>query len=154
MPGCKKSSGARELFCSLPVIELLNLPWPTDGSHFMTLSTRIAPHLPYLRRYSRALTGTQTSGDAYVAAVLEAIIADISIFPDTSNDRVALYKLFTTLFGSSAVQVPEPTSPYAWEKRASVNLAKVSPVARQAFILASVENFRLPEIAEILGFDE
>ena len=120
----------------------------------MTLSTRIAPHLPYLRRYSRALTGTQTSGDAYVAAVLEAIIADISIFPDTSNDRVALYKLFTTLFGSSAVQVPEPTSPYAWEKRASVNLAKVSPVARQAFILASVENFRLPEIAEILGFDE
>jgi CheY-like chemotaxis protein len=120
----------------------------------MTLSTRIAPHLPYLRRYSRALTGTQTSGDAYVAAVLEAIIADISIFPDTSNDRVALYKLFTTLFGSSAVQVPEPTSPYAWEKRASVNLSKVSPVARQAFILASVENFRLPEISEILGFDE
>jgi CheY-like chemotaxis protein len=120
----------------------------------MTLSTRIAPHLPYLRRYSRALTGTQTSGDAYVAAVLDAFIVDISIFPDTANDRVALYKLYTTLFGSSAVQVPEPTSPYAWEKRASVNLAKVSPVARQAFILASVENFRLPEIAEILGFDE
>lgn len=117
----------------------------------MTLSTRIAPHLPYLRRYSRALTGTQTSGDAYVAAVLEAIIADISIFPDTSNDRVALYKLYTTLFGSSAVQIPEPSSPYAWEKRATINLSKVSPVARQAFILASVENFRLPEIAEILG---
>lgn len=70
----------------------------------MTLSTRIAPHLPYLRRYSRALTGTQTSGDAYVAAVLEAIIADLSIFPDTANDRVALYKLFTQLFGSTAVR--------------------------------------------------
>jgi CheY-like chemotaxis protein len=121
---------------------------------FMTLSTRIAPHLPYLRRYSRALTGTQTSGDAYVAAVLEAIIADITIFPDTSNDRVALYKLFTHLFGSTAVQIPEPTSPYAWEQRASVNLSRVSPVARQAFILASVENFRLPEIADILEVDE
>ena len=33
----------------------------------MTLSTRIAPHLPYLRRFSRATTGSQTSGDAYVA---------------------------------------------------------------------------------------
>ena len=120
----------------------------------MTLSTRIAPHLPYLRRYSRALTGTQTSGDAYVAAVLEAIITDISIFPDTADDRVALYKLFTSLFGSVTVQIPEPASPYAWEQRATLNLAKVSPLARQAFILASVENFRVGEIAEILGVEE
>ena len=42
----------------------------------MSLSTRIAPHLPYLRRFSRAVTGSQTSGDAYVAATLEALIAD------------------------------------------------------------------------------
>ncbi|MFJ6323985.1 MULTISPECIES: response regulator [unclassified Rhizobium] len=120
----------------------------------MTLSTRIAPHLPYLRRYSRALTGTQTSGDAYVAAVLEAIITDISIFPDTDNDRVALYKLFTKLFGSVTLQIPEPTSPFAWEQRASVNLSKVSPRARQAFLLGSVESFRLGEIAEILDISE
>ena len=36
----------------------------------MSLSTRIAPHLAYLRRFSRAVTGSQTSGDAYVAATL------------------------------------------------------------------------------------
>lgn len=120
----------------------------------MTLSTRIAPHIPYLRRYSRALTGTQTSGDAYVAAVLEAIIADISIFPQTADDRVALYKLFTSLFGSTVVAIPEPASPYAWEQRATVNLAMVPPLARQAFLLASVENFRIDEIAEILATDE
>ncbi len=120
----------------------------------MTLSTRIAPHIPYLRRYSRALTGSQTSGDAYVAAVLEAIIADISIFPQSSDDRVALYKLYTDLFGSTVVSIPEPVSPYAWEQRASVNLAKVSPLARQAFLLASVENFRIDEIAEIVSESE
>ena len=120
----------------------------------MTLSTRIAPHIPYLRRYSRALTGSQTSGDAYVAAVLEAIIADISIFPQSSDDRVALYKLYTDLFGSTVVSIPEPVSPYAWEQRASVNLAKVSPLARQAFLLASVENFRMDEIAEIVSESE
>ncbi|MBN9031968.1 MAG: response regulator [Rhizobiales bacterium 63-7] len=120
----------------------------------MTLSTRIAPHIPYLRRYSRALTGSQTSGDAYVAAVLEAIIADISIFPSSSDDRVALYKLYTDLFGSAVISIPEPVSPYAWEQRASLNLAKVSPLARQTFLLASVENFRIDEIAEILGQSE
>ncbi|WDZ75704.1 response regulator [Ensifer adhaerens] len=116
----------------------------------MTLSTRIAPLLPYLRRYARALTGSQTSGDAYVAAVLEALIADTSIFPEASNDRVGLFRLFTSLFGSSSVLVPEPVSPFAWEKRASINLATVSPLARQAFLLVSVEGFRPEEAAEVL----
>ena len=41
-----------------------------------SLSQEIAPHLPYLRRYARALTGSQTSGDAHVTACLEAILAD------------------------------------------------------------------------------
>ncbi len=76
----------------------------------MSLSTRIAPHLPYLRRFSRAVTGSQTSGDAYVAATLEALIADLSIFPQSSNDRIALYRLYSALFSSSAIRVPEPNS--------------------------------------------
>ncbi len=37
----------------------------------MSLAESIAPHLPYLRRFARALTGSQESGDAYVVAVLE-----------------------------------------------------------------------------------
>ena len=57
----------------------------------MSLSTRIAPHLTYLRRYSRAITGSQTSGDAYVRALLEMLIADISIFPQSSSDRIAVF---------------------------------------------------------------
>ena len=114
----------------------------------MTLSTRIAPHLPYLRRFSRAVTGSQTSGDAYVAATLEALIADISLFPTASNDRIALYKLFSALFSTSAVQVPEPISSYAWEKRAANNLANLSPRPRQAFLLVAVEGFPHPQAAQ------
>ncbi|RVQ09308.1 response regulator, partial [Sinorhizobium meliloti] len=64
----------------------------------MPLSTRIAPHLPYLRRYARAVTGSQAAGDAYVAAVLEALIDDLELFPAASNDRIGLYKLFCSLF--------------------------------------------------------
>ena len=36
----------------------------------------IARELPYLRRYARALTGSQKSGDAYAAATLEAMLDD------------------------------------------------------------------------------
>ena len=120
----------------------------------MTLSERIAPHLPLLRRYARAVSGSQTSGDAYVAAVLEALIADVSAFPDASTDRVALYKLFAGMFGSVNVDIKPLESPFAWEKRAAANLAAVPPTERQAFILVSVEGFSADETAEILGVDE
>ncbi len=121
----------------------------------MSLSTRIAPHLPYLRRFSRAVTGSQTSGDAYVAAALEALIADLSIFPEASNDRIALYKLFSALFSTSAVRVPESTagfsSSFPWESRAAANLVNLAPRPRQAFLLVAVEGFSHGEAAEVLG---
>jgi len=116
----------------------------------MSLSTRIAPHLPYLRRFSRAVTGSQTSGDAYVAATLEALIADLSIFPESTNDRIALYRLYSALFSSSAIRVPEPTSSFPWESRAAANLANLSPKPRQAFLLVAVEGFSHDEAAEVL----
>lgn len=117
----------------------------------MSLTARVAAHLPYLRRYSRAVTGSQTSGDAYVAATLEALIADLSIFPTASSDRVALYKLLATILKSSAVEVPPAISPYAWEKKAMANLSAVSTAARQAFLLVSVEGFTVAETAEVLN---
>ncbi|MEQ8332111.1 response regulator [Nisaea sp.] len=120
----------------------------------MSLSIRVAPHLPSLRRYGRAVTGSQTSGDAYVAATLEALIADVSCFPETSSDRVSLFKLFSTLFGSISIDIPPVESPYAWEQRAAENLASVPPTARQAFLLLVVESFTETDIAEILSVDK
>ena len=40
---------------------------------------RIAAELPYLRRYARALTGNQVTGDRYAAATLEAILTDPAV---------------------------------------------------------------------------
>lgn len=120
----------------------------------MSLSTRIAAHLPYLRRFARAVSGSQTSGDTYVGATLEAIIADVSIFPDASNDRIALYKLFLSLIGSVTIDAKPIDSPFGWEKRASANLSTVSPRARNAFLLVAVERFTPTEAAEILDVDQ
>ncbi|WP_339764998.1 response regulator [uncultured Hoeflea sp.] len=119
-----------------------------------TLSMRIAPHLPYLRRFSRAVTGSQTSGDAYVAATLEALIADLSIFPKTADDRVSLYRLFSQLFDTLSVPIPDTQTPFGWERRAANNLEAVTPQARKAFLLVSVEGFNPSQAAEILDVDE
>ena len=119
----------------------------------MSLSASIAPHLPYLRRFSRAVSGSQQSGDALVAAMLEAIVADLSIFPDASNARVALYKIFAKLFTSVAIRVPEESAAVAWERRVATNLTALSPKPRQAFLLVAVEGFTDEEAAEILDVD-
>lgn len=120
----------------------------------MSLSTRIAPFLPTLRRYARAVTGSQTSGDAYVAATLEALIADVSIFPESNSDRVSLFKLFSKIFKSAEIEIPQIDSPFAWEERAAENLSAVAALPRQAFILQSVEEFSKGEIAEILSVEK
>jgi DNA-directed RNA polymerase specialized sigma24 family protein/CheY-like chemotaxis protein len=116
----------------------------------MTLSARIAPHLPFLRRFSRAVSGSQASGDALVAALLEAIIADISIFPKASSDRIALYRIFAKLFTAIAINVPAERATSAWEQHAAANLSALAPRPRQAFLLIAVEGFSEGEGAEVL----
>ena len=120
----------------------------------MSVSTRIAPHLPYLRRFARAVCGSQSTGDAYVAATLEALIADISIFPQTSSDRVSLYQLFVSIFSSVTINIKADENLSGWEKRASANLSAVPPLARQAFLLTTVEEFTPSEAAEVLKVSE
>ncbi|MCQ0986539.1 response regulator [Jiella marina] len=120
----------------------------------MSMSSRIAPHIPYLRRYSRALTGSQASGDAYVAAVLEALIADPSLFPEDQSPRISLYKLFSSLWQSLDVNIREDLATSAWEEKAAKNLKAIAPLPRQAFLLVAVEGFTTEEAALILNVDE
>jgi DNA-directed RNA polymerase specialized sigma24 family protein len=57
----------------------------------MSAAQTVTKYLPYLRRYARALTGSQTSGDAYVAATLEALIKEPSLLGEASQPKVALF---------------------------------------------------------------
>ena len=119
----------------------------------MSIAARIAPHLPFLRRFARAVTGSQKSGDSFVESVLEALISDISIFPKSSNDRLALYKLFVSLFDTITVDVTIVDSPFAWEQKAADNLMRLAPPQRQAFLLSAVEGFNEAQISEIMDLE-
>ena len=72
---------------------------------YMTLAREIAPHLPLLRRYARALTGAQESGDAFVAAALEAIVARPDEFPSQLDARAELYQVFHRIWESANVEL-------------------------------------------------
>ena len=72
---------------------------------YMSLAREIAPHLPLLRRYARALTGAQDSGDAFVAATLEAIVARPDEFPRQIDARAGLYQVFHRIWESANIEV-------------------------------------------------
>jgi CheY-like chemotaxis protein len=100
------------------------------------------------------VSGSQASGDALVAAMLEALIADVEMYPKASSDRIALYKIFAKLFSSIVIRVPQEQPMSAWEQRAAANLGALAPRPRQAFLLVAVEGFAEAEAAEILDVDE
>ncbi len=83
--------------------------------------------------------------------MLEALIADVSIFPQASSDRIALYQIFARLFTSVAIRVPQEQPTNLWEQRAAANLNAISPLPRQAFLLVAVEGFSEEEAAEVLN---
>jgi CheY-like chemotaxis protein/DNA-directed RNA polymerase specialized sigma24 family protein len=116
----------------------------------MSLASQIAPHLPFLRRFSRALTGDQHSGDAYVAALLEAVIADPASFDKSPDVRVSLYRSFCHLWESVPLNMKSSGDTPNWELSASRHLEAISPKAREAFLLMAVEGFTAGQIADIL----
>ncbi|NNJ74535.1 MAG: response regulator [Anderseniella sp.] len=119
----------------------------------MTIANLVGPQLPLLRRYARALTGSQASGDAYVAAMLETLIADPSIFNADADPRVESYRVISSLWSSLSINTDTLPSDH-WEKAAGRKLEAITPRARQAFLLVSVEGFSIDEAAVILGADD
>jgi hypothetical protein len=104
--------------------------------------------------FLKAVSGSQQSGDAMVAAMMETIIADVDIFSQASSDRIALYKTLAKLFTVVAIQMPQSKPQAGWEQGAAANLSALAPLPRLAFLLVAVENFSEAEAAEILDVDE
>ena len=117
----------------------------------MSLLARLAPHLPYLRRYARALTGDQAVGDGHVRAALETLASGEARLEPELSPRLALYRLFHTRWGLAGGRLEAPGKPDADE--ASRRLLRIAPRSRQAFLLTALEGFTPSETARILDVD-
>ena len=72
-----------------------------DTAPEATFSDLLAAELPYLRRYTRALTGSQSRGDKYTIATLEVILKDRSDFDNEDHIKVNLFKCFHAIWSTS-----------------------------------------------------
>lgn len=124
-------------------------PNDKDAKDFGEFAPLIAQELPYLRRYARALTGSQDTGDRYASASLEAILAEPKSFDDDLKPRVALFQVFHNVWKTTGapLEAPEPGS---LEGRAHRHLAGLTANTREALMLRTIEEFHYADIARIM----
>jgi CheY-like chemotaxis protein len=125
-----------------------------EGANYpMSMSQTLAPHLPYLRRYARALTGSQSSGDAHVRAALTALLEGDQSLTEGVPPRVGLYRLFHAIWQSGAEHFDETSQTSgqaAGGKTPESRLKSLSASKRAALLLTAVEAFSLEEAAFII----
>jgi DNA-directed RNA polymerase specialized sigma24 family protein/CheY-like chemotaxis protein len=120
------------------------------GAEHMSLGQKIAPHLAFLRRYARALTGSQTHGDTYVRTTLEAIVAAPHEFPSDGDIRVNLYRTFHIIWASGNFGSDVDGSASDREQLAQARLARITPLSRQTLLLTAMEGFSHQDAAYLL----
>ncbi len=122
-----------------------------DGTDQSSISDAVGEAIPFLRRFSRAMTGSQQSGDTFAAAALEAILADRSIL-EGMDVRTGLFKVLFGIWASAGAPVEEGESgPRA---KAQKRLASLTNNSREALLLHTIEGFSFTEIAKIIGVDQ
>jgi CheY-like chemotaxis protein/DNA-directed RNA polymerase specialized sigma24 family protein len=122
-----------------------------NSSKEANLSAEIGRNLPYLRRYARALTGNQASGDRFAAATLEALLEDLSAMHAASEPKVALFRAFHQVWSSAGSPLGQPDTPLS--ARAQGHMIKLTPNSREALLLNVIEGFTSEQIAVIMQID-
>jgi DNA-directed RNA polymerase specialized sigma24 family protein/CheY-like chemotaxis protein len=120
----------------------------------MSLGEEIRGHLPFLRRYARALTGSQQHGDNFVHTTLEVIVAAPDEFRTGADTRIDLYRHFHRIWESAFLDDGEgddEEDPLV--RAANRRLARITPLGRQMLLLTALEGFSVAETAQITGTD-
>ena len=118
------------------------------------LKQQIVQRLPYLRRYARALTGSQAMGDQYIRGCLETLLQEPQFMAAGSNVSIQLFKLFhkfADTVRTSTDELAQLADPV--ERRVGERLVALAPLDRQALLLVHQEGFSPAEAAQILQID-
>jgi len=96
------------------------------------------------------LTGSQSSGDAYAAATLEAMLAGRARLADNLDPRPGLYRILLKIWSSVPLNLARPEPETSTAAAVAHNLEAMTPLPRVAFLLRSMEGFSLEQVATIL----
>lgn len=114
------------------------------------LAGKLEAELPYLRRYARALTGSQTAGDDFAYETLKAIQNDRGLLDQSQVIRSNLFHVFHRVW----VAAGRPLSAIRPGSHADEIISSLTPNSREALLLATIEGCTRGQIAFILSITE
>lgn len=114
--------------------------------HMMTISSEIEAHLPFLRRYARAMTGSRTQGDRLAEAVLVSVLSDLDAVRE-ADTKIVIFQRLQDMRGPYPAILDDLTE---LEARAQMHLARLTPGSRDALLLSALERFSETEISQIM----
>ncbi len=123
----------------------------SDRSETIDTSAALAKELPYLRRFARAMTGSQSSGDQFAAAALEAILIDRSIL-DGMDTKTGLFRALYKIWSSAGAPIDDGES--GMRARAQKHMAKLTDNSREALLLHTLEGLSFEAVAQVIGIDQ
>jgi len=121
------------------------------GSEMPIGKKEILGALPFLRRYARALTGSQGVGDQYVRIMLEMIVENPAVLPDQADVQRELFRLFHRVWDKT-----NPHTLFAERNDSAMDpaLHELPPRQRQVLLLVALEGYAFPDVAYVLHIDE
>ncbi len=117
----------------------------------------ITAQLPRLRRYARALTGSQRIGDRMVQVCLEAVVTDRPSGAAATASRLDLFRLFHDVrpafrLEAGAGRLDVVADPI--DRRMQERLIDLPDLDRQLLLLTELEGFSPSEAAAIVRIDD
>lgn len=121
-----------------------------NNSKATDVSAQLATHLPVLRRFARAMTGSQSSGDHFAAATLEAILIDRSVLEGV-DVKTGAFRALYRIWSSAGAPVDDGES--GMKARAQKHMARLTDNSREALLLHTLEGFSFSQISDIIGIE-
>jgi CheY-like chemotaxis protein/DNA-directed RNA polymerase specialized sigma24 family protein len=115
-------------------------------------SDQILRNVKYLRRYARALHGSQQVGDTYVRQCLEALLVQRDTLPAAQEIKLQLFKLFHDVWRNITFSPEDGSGSPHLDADFSIKarLEAIPTAERQVLLLTALENFSIGEVGYIL----
>ena len=127
------------------------------------LAKEIGRQLPYLRRYARAITGSQEAGDAAVRSCLRVLLEGRAAASQTAlaagSPRIDLYRALHDVLreappsGGGAADDGGGEQLLADGEILASRIEQLAPPKRQVLVLTALEGFPLEEAAAVMRLD-
>ena len=119
--------------------------------------TAITRNLAHLRRYARALTGSQEAGDRAVRLFLEGLLADRAVLPEAPQAlRLDLWSRFHDAWGRIAPWSGSEAAPrgkLAGAAKIEGHVRALPAPERELLLLTTLADFSIDDAARITGLD-